>query len=78
MGRNQQKNMAMTINVCVCVCVRERERERELDNNLLMGTIRLPLNLPCQAGECHQHSTVVMIYPPAKVQKMIALEYVHL
>lgn len=43
-------------------------RRREW-KNLLIGTIRLPLYLPCKAHKGHHHGTIVMVYPPTQTQR---------
>lgn len=39
---------------------------------LLIGTIWLSFNLPCQTYKGHHNSTVVMIYPPASKSRNIS------
>lgn len=50
------------------------EREKK-SGNLLLSTIWLSFNLPCQANKGHDHSTIMMINPPAKAHSKSLLTF---
>lgn len=38
--------------------------QEKLHSSLLLRTLGLSFNFPCQADKCHYHGKIVMVYPP--------------
>lgn len=45
------------------------------NSHLLLDTIWLSFNFPCETNKGHNHSTVMMVYPPAKAHQASLLKY---